>query len=111
MDKILADKYFGPDVFNPASLATGISQRLKQRRLELNLTRAALSEKSGVSLGSLKRFEDLQEISLKHLLMLAVVLDATEEFDSLFSKRQYESMDEALNATASKNRKRGRRNV
>ena len=46
--------------------------------------------------GSLKRFEDLHEISLKHLLMLAVVLDATEEFDSLFSKRQHESMDEAL---------------
>ena len=111
MDKILADYIFTPDAVNPVSLAAGIAGRLRERRLELNLTRKALADRSGVSQGTLKRFEHSHEISLKYLLMLAVVLGSTEEFDALFSKRQYESIDEALKATASKNRKRGRRNV
>jgi len=42
-DKILADNYFIPDAFNPVTLAAGIAARLKQRRLELNLTRKALA--------------------------------------------------------------------
>jgi transcriptional regulator with XRE-family HTH domain len=111
MDKILAYNNFIIDAFNPVTLAEGIAGRLKRRRLELNLTRKALAEKSGVSQGSLKRFEDSHEISLKHLLLLAVVLDSTEEFENLFSKKQYSTIDEALNAAVSKNRKRGRRNV
>lgn len=110
MDKIIADNDFIPDAINPVAIAAGIAARLRQRRLELTLTRKALSEKSGVSQGSLKRFEDSHEISLKHLLMLAVVLNSTEEFETLFSRRQFSSIDEALKAVSSKSRKRGRRN-
>lgn len=111
MDKILADNNFIPDAFNPVALAAGIAERLKQRRLELNLTRKVLAEKSGVSQGTLKRFEDSHEISLKHILMLAVVLNSTEEFETLFSRRQFVSIEEALKTASSKSRKRGRRNV
>jgi len=42
--------------------------------------------------------------------MLAVVLDATQEFEALFSKRQFQSIEEALRTTALKKRKRGKRN-
>ena len=111
MANIIADNNFVLDDFNPAAIARGIAARLRQRRLELNLTQKSLAAKSGVSLGTLKRFENSYEISLKHLLMLAVVLNSTEDFHLLFSKRQYESIDEVLNTAASKNRKRGRRNV
>jgi len=110
MINIISDKEFILDDFNPYAIARGIAMRMKERRLELNLTQGALAKKSGVSLGTLKRFENSFEISLKHLLMLAVALDATEEFSALFTKRHYESIDEVIKASEVKKRKRGRRN-
>lgn len=98
------------DTFNPIALAKGIALRMRERRLELNLSQKGLATKAGVTLGSLKRFENSFEISLKHLLMIAVVLDATETFGELFSTKQYQSIDEMLSATSLKKRQRGKRN-
>jgi transcriptional regulator with XRE-family HTH domain len=109
MINILADNDYVLDVFNPVSIAGGISVRMRERRLEMNLTQQNLAKKAGVSLGTLKRFERNHEISLKHLLMLAVVLDATEEFAFLFSHRQFENIDQAL-GVSSKKRQRGKNN-
>lgn len=111
MDNILAAGDFILDDYNPVYISEKIAGNLRERRLELNLTQQALSEKSGVSLGTLKRFENIHEISLKHLLMLAVVLDATEEFNLLFTKINYTSIEDVLIATSTKKRKRGSRNV
>ncbi len=99
------------DAFNPASILKGIAGRMRDRRLELNLTQLGLASKAGISLGSLKRFETGHEISLKHLVMIAVVLDATEEFEWLFSKKQYQSIEEVLKSATGKTRQRGRRNA
>jgi len=98
------------DSFNPYAIARKIASRMKQRRIELRLTQQELARMSGVSLGSIKRFELSCEISLKHLLMLAVVLNATEDFSALFAKPQFASLAEVLEATGSTQRKRGRRN-
>lgn len=99
------------DDFNPGAILKNIAVRAKRNRLELNLSQNALAAKSGVSLGSLKRFEQTAEISLKNLVMLAVALDATNEFASLFSGRKYQSIDELLTKDKAKTAKRGRRNV
>jgi transcriptional regulator with XRE-family HTH domain len=107
MINILADNDFILDTFNPAIIAGGIAERMRERRLEMNLTQQDLANKSGVSLGSLKRFERDHEVSLRHLLMMAVVLDATEEFALIFSRRQFENLDQALKAS-SKKRLRGK---
>lgn len=96
------------DDFNPKALAVGISERFRERRLELNLSQQALADKAGVSLGTLKRFEQSGEISLKYLLMLAVAINSTEEFKLLFSKQQFSSIDELLATKSAKKRKRGR---
>jgi transcriptional regulator with XRE-family HTH domain len=108
---MVADNEFILDAFNPASILKGIALRLRERRLELNLTQKGLASKAGVSLGTLKRFENSFEISLKHLIMLALVLDATEEFEQLFTKRQYQSINEVLKLSKTKTRERGSRNV
>jgi transcriptional regulator with XRE-family HTH domain len=108
---MIADNEFLLDAFNPASILKGIALRLRERRLELNLTQKGLASKAGVSLGTLKRFENSYEISLKHLIMLALVLDATEEFEQLFTKRQFESLEEVLKVSTVKKRERGSRNV
>ena len=107
----LGDIKLNLDDFNPSFISKHISGNFKKRRLELNLTQVALSGKSGVSLGSIKRFENCNEISLKHLLMVAVVLQSTEEFYSLFSRRQYNSISEVLQANKVKTRKRARGNA
>ena len=65
---------------SPVEIGRGISLRARTRRLELNLTQAALASRSGVSLGTLKRFERYGEISLKNLLLLAVALKSIDGF-------------------------------
>lgn len=111
MTNILSDNDYQLDAFNPFAIAQGIATRLKQRRLEHNLTQDALADRSGVSLGSLKRFEQHNEISLKNLLLLAVALDCTAEFAELFAGQHFNSIEEVLKAKAGKKRKRGRRSV
>ena len=108
---ILSDNNFNLNDFNPAAIAINIAKQFKTRRLELNLTQGALAKKSGISLGSLKRFESKGEISLKHLLMMAVVLNATEEFYLLFSKKQYQNIEEVMTTKKAKTRQRARTNV
>ncbi len=41
----------------PSSMIQTIKDKFKERRLSLDLTQEGLATKSGVSLGSLKRFE------------------------------------------------------
>jgi transcriptional regulator with XRE-family HTH domain len=106
---MLSDTDFRLDNYNSQTIAKTISKNLKQRRLELNITQDELSHKTGVSLGSIKRFESKYEISLKHLLLIAIVLDATEEFLQLFTKKQYLSISEVINETKIKSRKRARK--
>ena len=96
------------DDFNPVSIAKKLAQRLRKRRLFLNMSQKLLSEKSGVSWGSIKRFESSGEISLKNLLKLALTLDALEEFHSLFPEKEYNSIDDILKSRKQKERKRGR---
>jgi transcriptional regulator with XRE-family HTH domain len=110
-DNNITDSDFDLDEFNPRAIARNIASRMKKRRIELNITQQVLSEKAGISLGSLKRFETKFEISLKYLLSIAIVLDSTEEFNLLFSKQRYKNIDEVINTTQKKTRKRARNNV
>ena len=61
-----------------------------------------------MSWGSIKRFENSGEISLKHLLKLALALDALDEFHNLFPEKEYNSIDDILKSRKQKERKRGR---
>ena len=107
----MADNDFVLDAFNPYAIAKGIALRMKAKRLTMKLTQQALANQSGVSLGSLKRFENKYEISLKHLLQLAVILDATEAFAGLFPASHFNSIEEVLRATISKKPQRGSKNA
>jgi transcriptional regulator with XRE-family HTH domain len=110
-DNILSDISILIDDFNPKAIAREIARNMKQRRLDADLSQQALAKRSGVSLGTLKRFETRSEISLKHLLMIAVALGATDEFHRLFTRKQYQSIDELIKVKEAKTRKRGRKNA
>lgn len=94
----------------PDLLMLGIAGRVRQRRLEKGWTQKMIAAKAGVSLGSYRRFELSGEISLRSLLMLAFALDMTDDFETLFNGRVYQSIDAILQAGQSKQRKRGNRN-
>lgn len=91
----------------PDLLMSGIAQRVKQRRLEKGWTQKMLAAKAGLSLPSYRRFESSGEISVRSLVMLAFALDMTDEFETLFSSKSYQSIDDILNAEQTKQRKRG----
>ena len=76
----------------------GLALRVRARRREAKLSQSTLAVRSGVSLGSIKRFEGSGEISLTNLLRIAAILGYTGDFNSLFERRNYQSLDEVLNA-------------
>lgn len=60
------------------------------------MTQQTLSVKSGVSLGSIKRFERTGEISLGFLTKVVIVLQCEDELESLFSDRPIGSIQEII---------------
>jgi len=97
------------DIVSPEGKAKALAQRVKTRRLEMNLTQEGLSVRSGLPLATYRRFERTGKISLDGLLHVAYALDALNDFDLVFATHKYASLDEALEANQ-KNRKRGKRN-
>ena len=96
-------------VKTPADVQRDLAARFKARRLALNLTQQGLSERSGVSWGSLRRFERTGLIALEALLKLATVLDCLGDFDQICADdgRSFglKSLDEVLDAP--KQRRKG----
>lgn len=60
------------------------------------MSQVRLSECSDVSLGSVKRFERTGEISLSSLIKIAFVLGCEDDFDQLFHKKGYSSIQEVI---------------
>ena len=67
-------------------------EREKQRRKKMHLSQRDLANKSGVSYASIRRFENIGEISLNSLLKIANALDCLEEFNSVFKMPTVKSL-------------------
>jgi len=86
------------NISTPSSIIEDLKDKYKQLRLSFNLTQAGLSKRSGVSLGSLKRFENSGQISLDSLLKLSLVLECLDDFQHIADKKEpiFASIDELL---------------
>lgn len=84
------------DIKFPNEIAKEVALKEKEKRKKKKLTQAELSARSGVSLASLKRFEQTGEISFVALLKLAAVLGETADFQKLFCSDEYESIQEVI---------------
>lgn len=73
-----------------------VARRVKARRKELGLTQAQLAEKAGMSLASYKRFEQKGLISFQSLAAISIALRCENDFDNLFAKRNYRSIEEVI---------------
>lgn len=97
------------NLLTPHDLMIQIAKRAKEKRLSLNLTQQSLSERSGVSLGVLKKFELIGKISIESLLKIALVLDSLQEFATLFQPKPLKSYSTLNEILRQKTRKRGRK--
>lgn len=73
-----------------------LALRLKNIRKRRGLSQHQLSERSGVSYGSLKRFESTGQISLLSLTKLAIALNCAEDIRKLFTDVAYNSIEEVI---------------
>jgi len=80
----------------PGELGRMIAFNVRARRKAGKLSIKRLSEMSGVSYGSMKRFESTGEIALTSLLKIAVVLDCADAFEQLFLGQQPRSIQEII---------------
>lgn len=74
-----------------------LAERLRKVRKRRRISQEELSKKSGVSYGSIKRFEASGMISLLSLTKLAMALDCADEIRNLFADVQYLSIEEVIN--------------
>lgn len=81
----------------PKEIQMQIAQNVRAVRKRRKISQKALSEKSGVSLGSVKRFETSGEISLHALIKIAIALDMDDALIHLFEDVPFLSIEEIMN--------------
>ena len=96
-------------ILTPQETLKKIAQKAKSKRLSLNLSQKTLSEKSEVSYGVLKKFEQTGLISLESLLKLACALGSLEEFEHVFEEIKPQEALSLENMMKEETRKRGRK--
>ena len=92
----------------PESVSRTLATRIKELRLARGWKQATLAQRSGVSLASLRRFEESGRVSLQNLLDLAFALNRLEDFDALFQRFRASSLAELEAGETRPKRKRGR---
>lgn len=86
-----------------------IAENVRALRLNKGLTQAGLSERSGVSLPTLRKFEQKGLISLESFLKLAMVLGSLENLIEATkpSDENFSSIDDVLKDKKDKTPQRG----
>jgi transcriptional regulator with XRE-family HTH domain len=74
----------------------GIGRRLRARRMAAYFTQNQLAKRAGVSRPTVVRMESGENVGVEALVRVAMVLDATGEFNALFPPADTRSLDEIL---------------
>jgi transcriptional regulator with XRE-family HTH domain len=72
----------------PREVSKALDEKHRTLRKQLKMSQEEMAERSGVSLGSLKRFENTGKISLDSLLKLMHLLGRLNEFDHFMLVRE-----------------------
>ena len=73
-----------------------LAQRVSRIRRRRKISQQRLSEMSGVSFGSIKRFEGTGQISLLSLTKIALALGCEDEIRCLFTQTPYRDIEEVI---------------
>ena len=84
-------------------------QNIRERRLLMELTQEGLAERSGVSLSTLRKFEQKGVISLDSFLKILSVVEGLEDIINVLkpNKPNFKSIDDVLKSEDASIRKRG----
>ena len=91
---------------NQDDIAKGIADDFRRRRIEKNITRDQLAERSGVAVSNIVRFEQKGLISLRNLISLAMALGYTSELKNVFAQPKYSTMEELTQIRKNSNKKK-----
>ena len=80
----------------PREIDQLLADRIRAIRRRRKISQQKLSEKSGVSYGSIKRFEQTGEISLLSLTRIAIALELEGELLDLFAEVPFRSIEEVI---------------
>lgn len=69
----------------PSEIALLLAQKVRVLRKDKGYSQKELAERCGVSLGSIKRFEQSGQISLESLLKIAHLLGKLNDFESILN--------------------------
>lgn len=83
----------------PEELDQKLAQRVRKIRKRRSITQEKLASISGVSYGSIKRFETTGQISLLSLTKIAIALDLADELRNIFAQVPYKDIQEVINET------------
>lgn len=73
-----------------------LAERFARIRKRRKISQKELSERSGVSFGSIKRFETTGQISLVSLTKLTIALGCSNEITEMFSDVPYLNIEEVI---------------
>ena len=102
----LVDTMVSFKLIPPEDIAAEIANRLRARRLAQNLSLEGLARRSGVALGTLKKFERTGKIALVSFIRLVISLKDEAALENLLLEQKFETFDEILQSE--KKPKRGR---
>lgn len=74
-----------------------IAARVRLIRKRRSISQEKLAQISGVSFGSVKRFETTGQISLLSLTRIAMALDMADDLRQLFTEVPYRNIQEVIN--------------
>ncbi len=74
-----------------------LAERVRNIRRRRSISQQKLADMSGVSYGSIKRFEQMGQISLLSLTRIAMALDIAGELRNLFTEVPYRDIQEVIN--------------
>ena len=81
----------------PEELDLKLAKRVRNIRKRRSISQEKLASISGVSYGSIKRFEATGQISLISLTKIAMALDMADELRNLFTQVPYKDIQEVIN--------------
>lgn len=76
-----------------------LARRVRNIRKRRSISQEKLAQISGVSYGSIKRFEASGQISLISLTKIAMALEIADELRTIFTQVPYKDIQEVINET------------
>ncbi|MCB5501918.1 helix-turn-helix domain-containing protein [Dorea formicigenerans] len=76
-----------------------LARRVRNIRKRRSISQEKLAQMSGVSYGSIKRFEASGQISLISLTKIAMALEIANELRTIFTQVPYKDIQEVINET------------